>query len=77
MKIIHIILGKANPKRMNGVNKVVYSLASIQLEQGFDVEVWGITPEIESGASHEPPFPLRLFPAHKKALDKIQFGASK
>ena len=27
MKIIHIVLGKANPNRMNGVNKVVHNLA--------------------------------------------------
>ena len=24
MEIIHIVLGKANPERMNGVNKVVH-----------------------------------------------------
>lgn len=43
MKIIHLILGKANPNRMNGVNKVVYSLATKQHELGYDVEVWGIS----------------------------------
>jgi glycosyltransferase involved in cell wall biosynthesis len=43
MEIIHIILGKANPNRMNGVNKVVNSLATYQTELGYNVSVWGIT----------------------------------
>ncbi len=44
MKIIHLILGKANPFRMNGVNKVVHNLATHQFSLGYDVQVWGITP---------------------------------
>lgn len=36
-------MGKANPERMNGVNKVVNSLATSQSELGYNVEVWGIT----------------------------------
>jgi len=43
MKIIHFILGKANPERMNGVNRVVYQLATHQAKAGFDVELWGLT----------------------------------
>ena len=43
MKIIHITLGKANPNRMNGVNKVVHSLATSQKNIGHDVEVLGLT----------------------------------
>jgi glycosyltransferase involved in cell wall biosynthesis len=42
-EIIHLILGKANPERMNGVNKVVFQLASKQAEAGKKVSVWGIT----------------------------------
>lgn len=42
-KIVHIILGKANPARMNGVNKVVYELATHQADEGLEVEVWGLT----------------------------------
>ena len=34
MEIIHIVLGKANPERMNGVNKVVFQLATKQAESG-------------------------------------------
>lgn len=43
MEIIHLILGKANPERMNGVNKVVYQLATRQAKSGRKVAVWGIT----------------------------------
>lgn len=42
-QIIHVVLGKANPERMNGVNKVVNSLASYQTSLGYDVRLWGIT----------------------------------
>ncbi len=43
MEIIHIVLGKANPDRLNGVNKVVYNLATEQHKAGRSVQVWGIT----------------------------------
>ncbi len=47
MKIIHAVLGKANPYRMNGVNKVAYQLAKTQQEQGHEVTVWGIANSLE------------------------------
>ena len=43
MKIIHIVLGKANPNRMNGVNKVAHHHAEYLHKLGYDVEIWGIT----------------------------------
>ena len=43
MEIIHLILGKANPERLNGVNNVVYHLATAQAELGYSVSVWGAT----------------------------------
>jgi len=46
MEIIHIVLGKANPDRMNGVNKVVYQLATNQRRLGRQVSVWGLTPNM-------------------------------
>lgn len=60
MKIIHLCLGKANPDRMNGVNKVVDALAREQVRQGTDVQVWGITPTPEA---QTPPrdYPLSLY----------------
>jgi hypothetical protein len=42
-KIIHLVLGKANPDRMNGVNKVAHNQAIALFELGCDVEIWGIT----------------------------------
>lgn len=47
MDIIHLVLGKANPERMNGVNKVVYQLATKQVETGLKVSVWGIANDEE------------------------------
>jgi glycosyltransferase involved in cell wall biosynthesis len=64
MKIIHLVLGKANPNRMNGVNKVVYQLATEQHLAGKEVEVWGIT----SNTAHDygdRVFSTSLFPAMK------------
>jgi glycosyltransferase involved in cell wall biosynthesis len=43
MEIIHVVLGKANPNRLNGVNKVVYNLATEQSKSQRKVTVWGIT----------------------------------
>jgi glycosyltransferase involved in cell wall biosynthesis len=63
MEIIHIILGKANPDRMNGVNKVVYNLATAQANAGKKVSVWGIT----AHPIHDYPkrnFKTLLFKAH-------------
>ena len=43
MEIIHIVLGKANPNRLNGVNKVVYNMATEQTMAGKNIQVWGLT----------------------------------
>lgn len=47
MEIVHLILGKANPERMNGVNKVVNQLVSEQVNYGLNAEVWGISSSLE------------------------------
>ena len=60
MEIIHIILGKANPARMNGVNKVAYQLAKTQFEMGHDAQIWGIANSLEHNYP-ERPFPTELF----------------
>ncbi|MCI5055473.1 MAG: glycosyltransferase family 4 protein [Flavobacteriales bacterium] len=62
MKIIHIVLGKANPNRMNGVNKVVNSLISNQKTLGYDAELWGITHNLEMNFPKRN-YTTRLFPA--------------
>ncbi len=75
MEIIHIILGKANPDRMNGVNRVVHSLASTQHAQGHHVEVWGIT-STPNKVPADRPYQLRLFQASKVPF-KIDKSLSK
>jgi glycosyltransferase involved in cell wall biosynthesis len=42
MEIIHVVLGKANPERMNGVNRMVHNLASHQAAAGIKVSICGI-----------------------------------
>jgi len=64
MEIIHLILGKANPDRMNGVNKVVYQLATKQKETGRDVSVWGITKDLTHNYGKRN-FKTVLFPAKR------------
>ena len=64
MEVIHLILGKANPSRMNGVNRVVHELASRQNAAGVHAEVWGITADME----HNYParnYKTRLFQAQR------------
>jgi len=71
MEIIHLILGKANPNRMNGVNKVVHQLVSKQFEFGEKVSIWGITKELTHNYEKRD-FETRLFKANKNTfvLDK-------
>ena len=81
--IIHIALGKANPNRQNGVNKVVYELAMNQAQNGHQVTVWGIThnPVVNFSKRN---FTTRLFkdslmkftlsPKLKKAIMSAQEG---
>lgn len=76
MKVIHLCLGKANPERMNGVNKVVDALACVQIEQGVDVEVWGITssPNIPTP---ERSYPLKLFQGNGRSFSMpVGMGAA-
>ena len=64
MVIVHIVLGKANPERMNGVNKVVYNLAKNQVDLGRNIELWGITDQLEHNYG-ERNFKTRLFKKSK------------
>lgn len=78
MEIIHVVLGKANPERMNGVNKVVFQLATRQVLARKDVTVWGITQD----CTHNYPervFQTRLFKAYKNKfrLDSAMIEAMK
>jgi glycosyltransferase involved in cell wall biosynthesis len=64
MEIIHLILGKANPQRMNGVNKVVDQLAQKQSLFGEKVAIWGITENMEMNFEARN-FQTRLFKKRK------------
>lgn len=55
MGVVHLILGKANPEKMNGVNKVVHNIATKQAENNESVEVWGISENTDIN------YPERLF----------------
>ncbi|GEM_PF-281318 len=56
MRIIQLVLGKANPERMNGVNKVAHHLATALTELGHEVTLWGIA----SNTCHD--YPPRVYP---------------
>ncbi|MBL4771145.1 MAG: glycosyltransferase [Planctomycetes bacterium] len=63
--VIHVVLGKANPARMNGVNRVVHGLASHQ-RSGVDsyAEVWGLCSDPDAPTPLRP-YRLRTFPRYK------------
>lgn len=64
MKIIHLTYGKANPERMNGINKIVHQLASSQTELGHEVTLWGIASDLNHNYP-ERNFPTILFQQNK------------
>ncbi len=62
MKVIHLVLGKANPNRMNGVNKVAHYHATYLHRMGVQTEIWGITKTPEAPVTDRE-VPTRLFRA--------------
>lgn len=64
MRVIHVVIGKVNTHKMNGVNKVVHELASAQHSLGHQVSVWGITKN-----------PIHNYP--KRSYDTILFKDSR
>lgn len=71
MRLIHILLGKADPDAMGGINKVVHHLSTSQILLGYEVEVWGIT-ETPKQVDHQHTYKLLLFTKNKNrfTLDK-------
>ena len=59
MKIINLLLGKANPNKMNGVNIVVHNIATELMALKIDVEVWGLSNNLQ--VKHDHIYPLRVF----------------
>ena len=70
MKIIHFVLGKANPNKANGVNQVVHNIAESLQESKVNIEVWGLTQDIYS-STPERSYKLKLF-----NLDKFFYTIS-
>lgn len=70
MEIKHIVLGKANPNRMNGVNKVVNSLATYQTQLGHEVTVLGIANDLDRN------FPNRNYETELFQTQKFKFNAN-
>ncbi|CAN5576477.1 hypothetical protein BH11BAC2_BH11BAC2_08940 [soil metagenome] len=75
-KIIHLVLGKANPNRMNGVNKVAHNHATYLHQLGKDVEIWGIT-KTPGGEIFPREFPTKLFRTQPifRSIDPALMGA--
>ncbi len=68
MKIIHTVLGKANPERMNGVNKVAHQLATTMKAEGQDVCLWGIANSLEHN------YPERIYETFLFQQQKNKLG---
>lgn len=64
MKIVHVLVGKANPDSMNGVNKVVHCLGQEQVKAGYDVEIWGLSRSSEI-PEQKHKYRLQVFPISK------------
>ena len=80
-KVIHLVLGKANPNRMNGVSKVAHYHALYLHKMGEDVEIWGLTktpsdPIIERDVItrlfRSQPFYRGLDPSLMMAIEKLK-----
>jgi glycosyltransferase involved in cell wall biosynthesis len=60
MRFVHLLNDSADPRSVNGVNKVVHWLASTQVEMGWSSEIWALRPNDEE-STHERNYPLRVF----------------
>ena len=64
MKFVHILIGSADPRSVNGVNKVVHWLSATQTEMGLDSEIWALKPN-GAPVTHEHNYSLRVFKTTK------------
>src|SRR5271155_4876260 len=60
MRFVHILIGSADPRTVNGVNKVVHWLATTQKQMGLASEIWAL---MSNGAAstHEHIYSMRFF----------------
>ena len=60
VNLVHLVLGKSNPERLNGINQVVHQMAEAQIHSGLDVALWGITKD-PSAPTTDRAYPTRFF----------------
>jgi glycosyltransferase involved in cell wall biosynthesis len=60
MRFVHILIGSADPRSVNGVNKVVHWLATTQVDLGLASEVWSLRLD-PAEATHDRRYKLRIF----------------
>jgi glycosyltransferase involved in cell wall biosynthesis len=64
MRFVHILIGSADPRSVNGVNKVVHWLAATQTQLGLDSQIWALKPN-GAPVTHEHNYPIHVFPTTK------------
>ena len=64
MQFVHILVGSADPKTVNGVNRVVHWLATTQTKLGLSSTVWALKPN-GAAATHEHNYSIRVFQTTK------------
>lgn len=72
LKVVHIVLGKANPNRMNGVNRVVHFLANAEVELGENVEVWGLSNDLDTDNEIARKYKLKVFLNSSKKIESTE-----
>jgi glycosyltransferase involved in cell wall biosynthesis len=60
MQFVHILVGSADPRSVNGVNKVVHWLATTQVASGMLSAVWSLSHDT-SEPTHDRAYDLRVF----------------
>lgn len=72
MKVVHVVQGKVNPNRSNGVNSVIYGLTN-SMKNLIDVEVIGISNGVEPNTVIiRGEVKVVLFPNNKAALHYLK-----
>lgn len=72
MKVIHVVQGKVNPNRSNGVNSVIYGLTN-SMNSLIDVEVIGISKGVKPNTTIlRDKVKVYLFPNNNSALNYLK-----
>jgi glycosyltransferase involved in cell wall biosynthesis len=60
MRIIHIVIGKANPESLNGISRIIHGMATAQHRQGHRAEIWGLADSVNLTPRHRE-YVMRVF----------------